>query len=575
MSSISIETLRHSCAHLLAHAVKELYPTVQVTIGPVIEDGFYYDFYYESSFSISDLSIIEDKMREISARKLEISRVVYSRKEAIDYFNSIGEFFKSKIVDRIPESEEITLYRQGSFIDLCRGPHVENTGLLQYFKLLKVSGSYWQGDSTSYKLQRIYGTIWHTRNELSDHITMLEESEKRDHRFLGKQLSFFHFQEQSPGMPYWHPHGWTLYQLIVSYIRNKLAENQYQEISTPILADQTLWESSGHWEKFSEHMFTTVSEHKNYAIKPMNCPNHVQLFNQNLHSYRELPIRYAEFGSCHRNEYSGTLHGLLRVRAFVQDDAHIFCTRQQVPLEVLNFINLLKDVYKDFGFSKIIYALATRPVLRVGDDAVWDEAEQSLKKTLESLSVTWFEKKGEGAFYGPKIEFILEDCLKRKWQCGTIQCDFSMPLRLGASYVNEESAKTTPVMLHRAILGSLERFIGILIEHYAGALPLWLSPVQCKILTISESSKPYAHQVAEQLKNSLIRSEVDIRNEKIGLKIRESTLNKIPYLVIVGEKEMQNGMVSVRKRGKGDIGNLSLNEFISIINEQIHSKIAF
>ena len=567
-----LEVIRHSTAHLLAQAVKSLFPETQVTIGPVIEDGFYYDFAYKRGFTEEDLAAIEKKMKQLSKQGDEITRTEMSRDEAVAFFKNMGEDYKAEIISSIPSDEALSLYRQGDFIDLCRGPHVPNTNKLKAFKLLKVAGAYWRGDSNNEMLQRIYGTAWPNKQALKDYLHRLEEAEKRDHRKLAKQLDLFHIQEEAPGMIFWHERGWSIYQSVVQYIRQRLRHEGYQEIHTPQVVDRSLWEKSGHWGKFGDDMFTTHSEHREYAIKPMNCPCHVQVYNQGLKSYRDLPLRLAEFGSCLRNEPSGTLHGLMRLRSFVQDDAHIFCTEGQLQDEVSHFIDLLFSVYADFGFNELIICLSTRPPQRVGSDAVWDKAEQALEQALDSKKLDWVLQPGEGAFYGPKIDFSLKDSLGRVWQCGTIQVDFSMPERLGAHYVAEDSHKHTPVMLHRAILGSIERFVGILIEEHAGAMPLWLAPVQAMILTITDKQDEYALKLEKSLKKQGFRVESDLRNEKIGFKIREQTLQRIPYLLIVGPKEVQDQTIAVRARGGEDLGSQTLEAFARKLTEEIADR---
>ena len=556
----SLEILRHSCAHLLAHAVKELYPETQVTIGPVIKEGFFYDFLREPAFTEEDLGQIEERMQEIAARKLPIRRELMARERAVELFKGMGEIYKAEIIASIPEGEEISLYRQGDFVDLCRGPHAGNTSALRAFKLTSVAGAYWRGDSRNAMLTRIYGTAWRSKEELRKHLHRLEEAAKRDHRKLGRQLGLFHFQPEAPGMAFWHPKGWQVVQQVKSYIRETHRRNGYQEINTPLLADRKLWERSGHWDKYSEHMFTTQSENRDYAIKPMNCPCHVQIYNSDIRSYRQLPLRLMEFGSCHRNEFSGSLHGLMRVRGFVQDDAHIFCTEDQIGEEVNRFLDLVFEVYGRFGFERVRVALSTRPDKRIGDDALWDKAEAALQATLESRSgLEWQLNPGEGAFYGPKIEFILLDCLDREWQCGTVQCDFSMPERLGARYFDEASAPRTPVMLHRAILGSIERFIGILIEHHGGLMPLWLAPVQAVVMSISEQSRGYAQRVGQSLIDQGWRVEVDVRDEKINYKIREHTALKAPCMLIVGAREAEAETVSLRLHNGKNAGSFGLD----------------
>ncbi|HHH48989.1 MAG TPA: threonine--tRNA ligase [Gammaproteobacteria bacterium] len=567
-----LEIIRHSTAHLLAQAVKELFPEAQVTIGPVIEDGFYYDFAYEPGFSPEDMAAIEKRMKELARQDIPIERSEMPREEAIRFFADMGEDYKARIIEDIPAGETLSLYRQGDFIDLCRGPHVPSTGKLKSFKLMKLAGAYWRGDSSNEMLQRIYGTAWASKKDLKAYLHRLEEAEKRDHRRLGRQLDLFHTQEEAPGMVFWHDHGWTVYQQVEQYIRRVLWENGYQEVNTPKLVDRSLWEKSGHWEKFREDMFITESENRVYAVKPMNCPCHVQIYNQGLKSYRDLPLRMAEFGSCHRNEPSGTLHGLMRVRAFTQDDAHIFCTEAQIQDEVSQFIDLLFRVYRDFGFEDVIIKLSTRPEQRVGSDEVWDKAEHALEKALNDKNLDWDLQPGEGAFYGPKIEFSLKDCLGRVWQCGTIQVDFSMPGRLDAHYIAEDGSKQVPVMLHRAILGSLERFIGILIEEYAGAFPLWLAPVQAVAMPITDKHAEYVREIEKGLRNQGFRAISDLRNEKIGFKIREHTLQKIPYQLIVGDKEVENHTVAVRTRSGKDLGSMSLDRFMEGLSGEIASR---
>jgi len=558
-----LDLLRHSAAHLLAHAVKELFPDAQVTIGPVIEDGFYYDFAYQRPFTPEDLAAIEKRMQEIAKRDLKVERQVMSRDEAVKFFKEQGEHYKAEIIAAIPASEKISLYRQNNFIDLCRGPHVPSTGKLKVFKLMRVAGAYWRGDSKNAMLQRIYGTAWAKKEDQEAYLHRLEEAEKRDHRKLGKQLELFHMQDEAPGMVFWHARGWTIWQRIEQYMRRVLDENGYAEVRAPLVLDVSLWKRSGHWDNFRENMFFTESESRDYAVKPMNCPGHVQIFNQGLKSYRDLPLRLAEFGSCHRNEPSGALHGLMRVRGFTQDDAHIFCTEAQIEPEVIRFIDLLQRVYADFGFDDILVKLSTRPAKRVGSDEQWDKAEAALKTALEHKGLKFDVQPGEGAFYGPKIEFSLKDSLGRVWQCGTMQLDFSMPGRLGAEYVGDDNARHVPVMLHRAVLGSFERFIGILIEHYAGAMPLWLAPLQVVVLSITEHQAGYAERVAGQLKQAGLRAMADLRNEKISYKIREHSLQKLPYQVIVGDKEVAVEKVAVRTRKGEDLGQMSLADFVS------------
>ncbi|BCZ98450.1 threonine--tRNA ligase [Legionella pneumophila serogroup 1] len=568
----SLEIIRHSAAHLLAQAVKALFPSAQVTIGPVIEDGFYYDFAFERSFTPDDLSLIEAKMHELAKANLSITRRELPRNEAIQYFKGLGEEYKAKIIADIPENESLSLYRQGDFEDLCRGPHVPSTGFLKAFKLTKVAGAYWRGDSNNEMLQRIYGTAWADKKSLEEYLFRLEEAEKRDHRKLGKALDLFHFQDIAPGMVFWHPKGWTIYQELEHYMRNRLVDFGYQEIRTPQLVDRSLWEKSGHWANFRDEMFVTETENRHYAVKPMSCPCHVQIYNHGLKSYRDLPLRLSEFGNCHRCEPSGALHGLMRVRNMVQDDAHIFCTEDQIQSEVAMMLELVQSVYKDFGFTEIKYRLALRPEKRVGSDDVWDKAETALKLAMQGRNIEWVDAPGEGAFYGPKIECSLSDCLGRIWQCGTIQVDFSMPARLEASYVAEDGSKQTPVMLHRAILGSFERFMGILIEHYAGKLPLWLSPVQAVVLTISEKQNEYAEKVRKTLQKRGVRANFDLRNEKIGFKIREHTLQKIPYLLVVGDKEVENCQVAVRTRDGIDLGVMTIDTICDTLTQEIIRK---
>ena len=557
-----LDVIRHSTAHLLAYAVKQLFPEAQVTIGPVIENGFYYDFAYKRPFTPEDLAAIEARMADLAKRDFPVTREVWQRDEAVAFFKSIGEHYKAELIAAIPAGEDVSLYREGDFVDLCRGPHVPGTGKLKVFKLTKVAGAYWRGDQKNEQLQRIYGTAWAKKEELDAHLHMLEEAEKRDHRRLGRSLDLFHLQEESPGMVFWHAHGWTLWQQIEQYMRSLLNARGYQEVKTPQVMDRVLWERSGHWENYHEHMFTTSSENREYAVKPMNCPGHIQIFNQGIKSYRELPLRLAEFGSCHRNEPSGALHGIMRVRGFVQDDAHIFCAEDQVQSEAAAFIDLLREVYRDFGFTDILVKLSTRPAKRIGDDEAWDKAETALAESLVAKGLVYDLQPGEGAFYGPKIEFSLKDCLGRVWQCGTLQLDFSLPGRLGAEFVGEDNARHTPVMLHRAVLGSLERFIGILIEHHAGAFPLWLSPVQVVVLNISEGQSDYAQEIAEKLAGRGLRVQSDLRGEKINYKIREHSLLKRPYLVVVGDKEKASGMVAVRARGNQDLGQMSPEQLI-------------
>ncbi len=570
----ALALVRHDAAHVMAQAVQELYPGTQVTIGPAIENGFYYDFARDEPFTPEDLKKIEKRMTEIVKRNLPIEREVWTRDKAIKTFSEMGETYKVEIIqDIIPEGEELSIYRQGDWFDMCRGPHLPGTGKLpKAFKLMSVAGAYWRGDSNNPMLQRIYGTAWRNKDELKAYLHRLEEAEKRDHRKLGKTMNLFHTQEEAPGMVFWHDKGWRIYLLVQDYIRNKLRDHGYQEVHTPTIIDRSLWEKSGHWEKFQDDMFITESEKRTFAIKPMNCPAHIQIYNQGLKSYRDLPLRLAEFGSCHRNEPSGTLHGLMRVRGFVQDDAHIFCTEAQVLGEVSDFIDLLFEVYRDFGFEDVIIKFSTRPEKRVGADEVWDKAEKSLQDALDHKKLDWELQPGEGAFYGPKIEFSLKDCLERVWQLGTIQLDFSMPDRLGATYVAEDGSKHMPVMLHRAILGSLERFIGILIEHYAGALPLWLAPIQAVVMNITDNQAEYAKKVEETLKKQGIRVNLDLRNEKIGFKIREHTIQRTPYLLVVGDREADSDTVAVRTRSGKDLGSLSLQTLSEGLNAEIASR---
>jgi len=567
-----LEIIRHSCAHLLAHAVKELFPEAQVTIGPVIEDGFYYDFAYKRPFTPEDLAAIEKRMAEIAKRDIKVERSLMPRDEAVGFFKNLGEHYKAELIASIPANEPISLYSQGNFIDLCRGPHVPSTGKLKVFKLMKLAGAYWRGDSKNEMLQRIYGTAWARKEDQEAYLFRLEEAEKRDHRRLGRSLDLFHLQDEAPGMVFWHPKGWVIWQVIEQHLRQVVSGNGYQEIRTPQIMDRSLWERSGHWENFRENMFTTESESRDYAVKPMNCPGHIQVFNQGIKSYRDLPLRLAEFGSCHRNEPSGALHGLMRVRNFVQDDAHIFCPEDRVQDEVGQFIRLLQQVYADFGFNDIVVKLSLRPAKRVGSDEQWDRAEAALDAALRSMNLPFEVQPGEGAFYGPKIEFSLKDSLGRVWQCGTMQLDFSMPGRLGAEYVAEDNTRRVPVMLHRAILGSLERFIGILIEHYAGAMPVWLAPVQAVVMNISEHQADYAGQVAAELQKAGFRAEADLRNEKISYKIREHSLQKLPYQVVVGDKEVAAQVVAVRTRKGEDLGQMPLRDFIARLNTEAAQK---
>lgn len=568
-----LEVIRHSTAHLLAQAVKSLFPDAQVTIGPVIEDGFFYDFSYKRPFTPDDLLAIEKKMAELAKADLKVERKVLPRSDAIAFFKGLGEQYKAQIIESIPSDEDVSLYAQGDFTDLCRGPHVPSTGKLKVFKLMKVAGAYWRGDSKNEMLTRVYGTAWAKKEDQEAYLHRLEEAEKRDHRKIGKLLDLFHTQEEAPGMVFWHPRGWTLYQIVEQYMRGVFRDNGYQEIRTPQVVDRSLWEKSGHWDKFQAMMFTTHSENRDYAVKPMNCPCHIQVFNQGLKSYRDLPLRLAEFGSCHRNEPSGTLAGIMRVRNFTQDDAHIFCTEAQIQDEVATFIDLLQKVYAEFGFDDIVVKLSTRPEQRVGSDEVWDKAEAALETALKRKGLEFELQPGEGAFYGPKIEFSLRDCLNRVWQCGTIQVDFSMPGRLDATYINEESAKQTPVMLHRAILGSLERFIGILIEHYAGAFPMWLAPQQLVVMNITDAQADYVREVVAELKKNGLRVEADLRNEKITYKIREHSLQRLPYLLIVGDKEVASKQVAVRTRKGEDLGQMPLEALIERLKGEVAERV--
>ncbi|MBA3902588.1 MAG: threonine--tRNA ligase, partial [Rhodocyclaceae bacterium] len=567
-----IEIVRHSTAHLLAYAVKELFPEAQVTIGPVIESGFYYDFAYKRPFTPEDLAKIEQRMAELARKDFPVVREVWARDKAVAFFKSIGEHYKAEIIASIPADQDVSLYREGDFVDLCRGPHVPSTGKLKIFKLMKVAGAYWRGDSKNEMLQRIYGTAWAKKEDLDAYLHMLEEAEKRDHRKLGRQLDLFHLQDEAPGMVFWHPKGWVIWQEVEQYMRRLLNRHGYQEVRTPQMMDRVLWERSGHWENYAEHMFTTKAEERDYAVKPMNCPGHVQIFNQGIKSYRDLPLRLAEFGSCHRNEPSGALHGIMRVRGFVQDDAHIFCTEEQILAESAAFIDLLRKVYADFGFNDILVKLSTRPEKRIGSDETWDRAEAALAQALETKALKYDLQPGEGAFYGPKIEFSLKDCLNRVWQCGTLQLDFSLPGRLGAEYVAEDNVRRQPVMLHRAILGSMERFIGILIEHHAGAFPPWLAPVQAVVMSISEHQADYAESVAQKLRKAGLRAISDLRNEKISYKIREHSLQKLPYQIVVGDKEKAAGLVAVRARGGQDLGQMSLETFVERLTREREAR---
>lgn len=570
-----LEIIRHSTAHLLAQAVKALYPSAQVTIGPVVENGFYYDFAFERPFTPEDLEAIEKKMTELAAKAIPVERQVVPREDAIKFFRDQGEHYKAEIIEAIPSGEQISLYSQGDFTDLCRGPHVPDTGKLRAFKLMKVAGAYWRGDARNAMLQRIYGTAWADKKDLDAYLHRVEEAEKRDHRKIGKLQDLFHTEEEAPGMVFWHPNGWALYQQVEQYMRRVFRENGYQEIRCPQILDVSLWKASGHWDNFHENMFFTASENREYAVKPMNCPGHIQVFKQHLHSYRELPIRYGEFGSCHRNEPSGTLHGIMRVRGFNQDDGHIFCTEDQIEDEVVAFIGTLRKVYADFGFADIQYKLSTRPPKRLGSDDIWDKAEGALAAALATQGIDYELQPGEGAFYGPKIEFALKDAIGRVWQCGTIQVDFMMPGRFGAEYVGEDNARHTPVMLHRAIVGSMERFIGILIEHYAGYFPLWLAPVQAVVLNITGNQAEYAAELAADLVKQGFRVKTDLRNEKIGFKIREHSVQRVPYLLIVGDKELNSRTVSVRTQKGRDLGGFSLPDLIRKFADEVASRAAF
>jgi threonyl-tRNA synthetase len=567
-----LDVIRHSTAHLLAYAVKELFPDAQVTIGPVIENGFYYDFSYKRPFTPEDLQAIEKKMLELAKKDEPVTRKVLPRDEAVSYFKSIGEAYKAEIISSIPQGEDVSLYSEGGFTDLCRGPHVPSTGKLKVFKLMKLAGAYWRGDSKNEMLQRIYGTAWAKKEDQEAYLHMLEEAEKRDHRKLGKSLDLFHFQDEAPGLVFWHPKGWTIWQQVEQYMRQVYRESGYQEVKAPQILDRTLWEKTGHWENYRENMFVTESENRNYALKPMNCPGHVQIYNSGMRSYRDLPLRYGEFGQCHRNEPSGALHGIMRVRGFTQDDGHIFCTEQQIQEEVKAFHQQAMKVYKDFGFSEISIKIALRPENRIGSDETWDEAEDTLRAALRVCDVSWEELPGEGAFYGPKIEYHLKDSLGRPWQVGTMQVDFSMPGRLGAEYVADDNSRKVPVMLHRAIVGSMERFVGILIENHAGALPLWLAPVQIAILNISEAQAEYAQKVAQNLKKQGFRVHLDLRNEKITYKIREHSVQKLPYIVVIGDKERDANTVAVRARGNVDLGVMPFDALVERLNNEVETK---
>ena len=567
-----LEVIRHSTAHLLAYAVKELFPEAQVTIGPVIENGFYYDFSYKRPFTPEDLAAIEKRMGELASKDEPVTRRVLPRDEAVQYFKSIGEHYKAEIIASIPQGEDVSLYREGKFEDLCRGPHVPSTGKLKFFKLMKVAGAYWRGDHRNEMLQRIYGTAWASKDELQQYLTMLEEAEKRDHRKLGRELDLFHIDEHSPGTVFWHPNGWAIWQQVEQYMRSVYRDNGYLEVKGPQLLDQSLWEKTGHWGKYRENMFTTESEKRDYALKPMNCPGHILIYKQGVKSYRDLPLRYGEFGQCHRNEPTGGLHGIMRVRGFTQDDGHIFCTEDQILDECAAFTTLLQKVYKDFGFTDIIYKVATRPEARIGTDESWDKAEHALMESLRRSGCDFEVSVGEGAFYGPKVEYTLKDALGRQWQCGTIQVDPNLPERLDAEFVGEDGARHRPIMLHRAIVGSMERFIGVLLEHYAGALPAWLAPVQVAVLNITDSQADYAREVAKTLQNQGLRVEVDLRNEKITYKIREHSMQKPPYILVVGEKEKAAGAVAVRARGNQDLGVMSVDAFSERVAQDIRNK---
>jgi len=567
-----LEVIRHSTAHLLAYAVKEIFPSAQVTIGPVIENGFFYDFSFERPFTLEDLAVIEKRMSALAAKDEPVLRRVLPRDEAVAYFKGLGEHYKAEIIASIPTGEDVRLYREGAFEDLCRGPHVPSTGKLKHFKLMKVAGAYWRGDHRNEMLQRIYGTAWATKEDLQQHLTMLEEAEKRDHRKLGRELDLFHVDDHAPGMVFWHPKGWAIWQTVEQYMRQVYRDNGYQEVKGPQLLDKGLWEKTGHWDKYRDNMFITESEKRDYALKPMNCPGHILIFKQGLKSYRDLPLRYGEFGQCHRNEATGGLHGIMRVRGFTQDDGHIFCTEDQILTECVAYTTLLQKVYADFGFKNIIYKIATRPEQRIGSDEIWDKAEHALIESLRASGCEFELSPGEGAFYGPKVEYTLKDAIGRHWQCGTIQVDFSMPERLDADYVGEDSARHRPVMLHRAIVGSLERFIGILIEETAGALPTWLAPVQVKVLNITDAQAEYARDVVKTLLNQGFRVEADLRNEKITYKIREHSMQKVPYLIVIGDKEMASGAVAVRARGGQDLGVMSVAEFVEKISADVAHK---
>ena len=567
-----LSVIRHSAAHLLAYAVKELFPEAQVTIGPTIEDGFFYDFAYKRPFTPEDLEAIEKKMAELAKKDEKIDRRVLPRDEAVAYFKSLGEHYKAEIIESIPADQDVSLYSEGAFTDLCRGPHVPSTGKLKHFKLMKVAGAYWRGDHRNEQLQRIYGTAWTSKEDLAQYLHRLEEAEKRDHRKLGRELDLFHIDDHAPGVVFWHPKGWTVWQAVEQYMRQVYRDNGYEEVKGPQIIDKTLWEKTGHWDKYRDNMFVTESEKRDYALKPMNCPGHILIFNQGIKSYRDLPVRYGEFGQCHRNEPSGGLHGIMRVRGFTQDDGHVFCTEDQILGECVAFTALLQKVYADFGFTEIIYKVATRPEHRIGSDEVWDKAENALMESLRATNSDFIITPGEGAFYGPKIEYTLKDALGRHWQCGTIQVDFSMPQRLNAEYVTDTSERQHPVMLHRAILGSLERFIGILIEQHAGALPVWLAPVQAVVLNITDAQSDYAQEIAKTLQKQGLRVRLDLRNEKITYKIREHSMQKVPYFIVVGDKEKVDGTVAVRARGNQNLGVMSLDDFSQKISQDIDSK---
>ncbi len=568
-----LELIRHSTAHLLAYAVKDLFPDAQVTIGPVIENGFYYDFAYKRPFTPEDLAAIEKRMTALASKDEPIVRRVLPRDEAVAHFKALGEHYKAELIGSIPDDQDVSLYREGAFEDLCRGPHVPSTGKLKHFKLMKVAGAYWRGDHRNEMLQRVYGTAWATKDELQQYLTRLEEAEKRDHRKLGRELDLFHLDEHSPGTVFWHPKGWTVWQEVEQYMRRVYRNNGYQEVKGPQILDKTLWEKTGHWDKYRENMFTTDSEKREYALKPMNCPGHILIFKQGIKSYRDLPLRYGEFGQCHRNEPTGGLHGIMRVRGFTQDDGHIFCTEDQILAECGTFTTLLQKVYKDFGFAEILYKVATRPEQRIGSDDLWDKAEEALIASLRQSGCEFEISPGEGAFYGPKVEYTLKDALGRHWQCGTIQVDFSLPVRLGAEYVTETSDRRHPVMLHRAILGSLERFLGILIEQHAGAMPVWLAPVQVSVLNITDAQSDYVQDVVNALQNQGLRAAHDLRNEKITYKIREHSMQKVPFILVAGDKEKAAGTVAVRARGNQDLGTMSVSEFISTVTQQVQAKL--